>query len=41
MALMVGDLFIFFSIKITVIFEGDQDVTGRGEGVSEQEMQIY
>ena len=41
MILIVGDLFIFFSVKINVIFEGDQDVTGRGEGVSEQEVQIH
>jgi hypothetical protein len=41
MVLMVGDLFISFPVKVKVIFEGDQDVTGGGEGVSDQEMQIY
>jgi hypothetical protein len=41
MILIVGDLFIFFSVKIKVIFEGDQDVTCRRKSVSEQEVQIY
>jgi hypothetical protein len=39
--LMIDGLFIFVSGKVKAIFEGDQDVTCRGKGVSEQEMQIH